>query len=83
MYLDVTSYDSLGAATIFPLRVGTNGAMLLATGFDGIVGVAASFTAPGATTTTSLAAFAAASPSGSFSTTASVGGVVRNCVWRT
>jgi hypothetical protein len=37
MYLDVTSYDSLGSTTIFPLRVGTNGAILLATGFDGIV----------------------------------------------
>jgi hypothetical protein len=69
MYLDVTSYDSLGSTTIFPLRVGTNGAILLATGFDGIVGDA---TSPSAS-----APFTAAS-SGSISTTTSVGGAVRD-----
>jgi hypothetical protein len=72
MYLDVTSYDSLGSTTIFPLRVGTNGAILLATGFDGIVGDA---TSPSATSAS--APFTAAS-SDSISTTTSVGGAVKN-----
>lgn len=72
MFLGVTSYDSLGSTTIIPSRVGTNGAILLATKFDGIVGDA---TSPG--TTTASTPFTCAS-SGSISTTTSVGGAVKN-----
>jgi len=76
MFLDVTSYDSLGSTTIFPLTVGTNGAWLLATGFEGIVRDAD----PRGTTTTASADSTAAA-SGSLSTTISIGGAARNCVW--
>jgi hypothetical protein len=72
MYLDVTSYDSLGSTTIFPLRVGTNGAILLATGFDGIVEDTVS-----PSTTTASAALTSAGL-GSLSTTTSLGGAVKN-----
>jgi cobalamin biosynthesis protein CbiG len=47
MLVDVTSYDTLGSSKVVPLTAGSAGAVLLATGFDGIVGVA-----PSATTAT-------------------------------
>jgi hypothetical protein len=40
--VDVTSYDSAGSIAISPWTAGSTDGLLLATGFDGIVGVAAS-----------------------------------------
>jgi hypothetical protein len=40
--LDVTSYDSAGSMTVYPHTVGSEGAVLLATAFEGMVGVVAS-----------------------------------------
>lgn len=42
MLFDVTSYDSAGSATVFPITAGSQGGFLLATAFDGIAGIAAS-----------------------------------------
>jgi hypothetical protein len=71
--VDVTSYDLAGSATVLPLTVGSQGEMLLATGFEGIIGVGA----PPESTTTAAAAFTYAS-SDSHSTTINVGGAARN-----
>jgi hypothetical protein len=40
--VDVTSYDSAGSMSVYPHTVGSEGAVLLATAFEGMVGVAAS-----------------------------------------
>jgi hypothetical protein len=75
--VDVTSFDSVGSTTIFPLPSGSEGTFLLATGFDGIAGVAGSSDSTTATAAVLAAAFTGAS-SGSHSTTTSVGAAVRN-----
>jgi hypothetical protein len=55
MLVDVTSYDSAGSMTVFPLTVGSEGALLLATGFEGLVGVAASDVATSVSTSSPTA----------------------------
>jgi hypothetical protein len=70
--MDVTSYDGAGSTAIIPLPSGSGGALLLATGFDGVAGVAGPLD-----TTTAAAAFAGES-SGHHSKTASVGAAVKN-----
>lgn len=62
MFFDVTSYNPEGSTTVFPMTAGSQGGFLLATGFDGIAGSAAST----ASTPTSSGA-----PSGSATSSAS------------
>jgi hypothetical protein len=42
IFVDVTSYDSAGSMTVFPHTVGSEGAVLLVTAFEGMVGAAVS-----------------------------------------
>ena len=74
--MDVTSFDSVGSTTIFPLPSGSEGTFLLATGFDGIAGVAGSSDSTTATAAPA-SAFTGAS-SGSYLTTTSVGAAGSN-----